>query len=335
LRKQFAISDLGFSSFFNLIPPDSYAIIEASTNSFAFADKISRHFLQVFVANPFQLKLISMVKQKTDKIDAMKLAMYLKMQMVSGEYLIKPVYIPEVGIRELRSLFATHLLLKKQRAQIKNRIHSLFKQNLFPFTKEYIFGKRRMQNILSIEMPENLSFQVRLLLANCNFIEKQIKDIELKIIKSSEPFKKQVMILTSMKGISLITAIAIIADIADIKRFDSAKKLSSYLRSTPGIDSSNSIVRNLSTNKKGRKLSLTLISQPLNHFRDSNQKLNNWYQYHEKYKPKGKIRMALARKVICEIYYMLKREQYHYYRDEDNHNKKMKEYNQVFSAQIA
>jgi len=92
----------------------------------------------VFVANTHKLKLISLVKKKTDKIDAEKLAIYLKMQILSGEQLIKPVYVPDNTIQELRSLFTTYKLLRKQIGQLKNMIHAILKQNLFPFTKTYI-----------------------------------------------------------------------------------------------------------------------------------------------------------------------------------------------------
>ena len=40
-----------------------------------------------------------MVKKKTDKIDAEKLAIFLKMQITSNEELVKPVYIPEKTIQ--------------------------------------------------------------------------------------------------------------------------------------------------------------------------------------------------------------------------------------------
>lgn len=38
------------------------------------------------------------------------------------------------------SLFPSYLLVKKEITATKNRIHSLLKQGLLPFTKEYIFG---------------------------------------------------------------------------------------------------------------------------------------------------------------------------------------------------
>jgi transposase len=131
-----------------------------------------------------------------------------------------------------------------------------------------------------------------------------------------------------MRGISILTALALIADIAAIDRFSNSRKFTSYLGSAPGVDSSNESVRITRTTRFGRKLSVVLLSQSLNHFRDSNKKLNRWYNKKielEKHK-KGKIRMALCRRVFTEIYQMLKKKEYHYYRDIENHQKKMREY---------
>jgi len=75
-----------------------------------------------------------------------------------------------------------------------------------------------------------------------------------------------------MKGISVFTAIALVTDIATIERFPNSKHFASYLRSAPVIDNSNDTTRITKKNKFGRKLSVTLLSQSLNHFRDSKKK---------------------------------------------------------------
>jgi len=116
-------------------------MVEAPTNTFKFVELIRDKFKEVYVANTHKLKLISLVKKKTDKIDADKLAIYLKMQILSGEELIKPVCVSENTIQDLHSLFTTYRLIREQIGQLKNRIHALLKQNLFPFTKTCIFGK--------------------------------------------------------------------------------------------------------------------------------------------------------------------------------------------------
>jgi hypothetical protein len=157
-------------------------------------------------------------------------------------------------------------------------------------------------------------------------LEEAFDTLVIQIKKAGVSFMPQIKILTSMSGISIITAIAVIADIVDISRFRNSKHFASYLRSTPRVESSNDKTVIKSTTKAGRKLSITLLSQSLNHFRDSNKKLNHWYEKSSVYKKKGIVRMGLCRKVISEIFQMLKKEEYHYFRNPVLHDKKINEY---------
>ena len=322
----FSLNPDSLKVFYKLLSDDTYVMLEASTNTFKFVDLIKDRVREVFVANTHKLKLISMVKRKTDRIDSEKLALYLKMQVTSGESLVKPVYVPEQTIRDLRSLFSTYKLLRKNIGSLKNRIHSLLKQNLFPFTKQFIFGKGMREAIFNLPMDDILKYQLTLLYDQLDHFEEAVEELKKKVLLTTAPFHNQIDILTSMKGISVFTAAALIADIATVKRFPNSKNFTSYLRSAPGVDSSNGETRVLHTTKFGRKLSVTLLSQSLNHFRDRNPKLNRWYNRVSSYKPKGKIRMALCRRVLTEIYQMLKKQEYHYFRDIENHKRKMIEY---------
>lgn len=321
--------------FVECLASDDLIMVEASTNTFSFVERIRDYVSDVYVANPYKLKLISMVKKKTDKIDAEKLAIFLKMQHTSGEQLIRPVYIPEKSIQQLRSLFTTYKQLRKQVGQTKNRIHAIFKQALRPFTKEYIFGRASRKMLAELGLEEETMFQVSVLLGHLEHIEETIKTIESRIKVLGSKYYKQIDLLTSMKGISIISAIAIMADVATIDRFPNSKHFSSYLRSAPGVDSSNNITHNLRTNRAGRKLSVVFLSQALNHFRDSNTKLNRWYnkKVEVQGQKKGKIRMALCRRVFVEIYQMLKKGEYHYWRDEKNHKMKMEKYDRFLIKQ--
>jgi transposase len=76
-------------------------------------------------------------------------------------------------------------------------------------------------------------------------------------------YEKEFDIHTSLKGISVLTAIALIADIAMVTMFPSAKAFALYLRSAPGVDASNGTQRLLGTNKQGRKLAVTLLSHSI------------------------------------------------------------------------
>lgn len=322
----FKITSEGLEAFYSLLDLETYCLVEATMNTFSFAALFEDKVKEVIVANTFTLKQISFTNKKTDKVDAEKLARILKVQVISGEEQVNRVTIPPKQIQDLRALFATYRLLRKQVVCIKNRIHSLLKQNLYPYTKEYIFGKKSRKIIRKISTDDVLNFQLNLLFDELDNIEDTIEKLKLKIKLEGSHYFKEINILTSMKGLSVFTAIAIVSDIVTVKRFPNSKKFSCYLRSAPRVSSSNEKTIIQSTNKMGRKLSITLLSQALNHVRNSSPKLSSWYYRLTKYKKPGLVRMGLCRRVITEIYQMLKKEEYHYYRNIENHTKKIKEY---------
>ncbi len=322
----FDLTKESLDEFFATINPDTHVMIEASTNSFSFYDILKDRVSGITIGNTHKLKLISFADKKTDSIDAEKLAKYLKMQILGGEQLIEPVYVPEQGIRTLRSLFTTYHLVKKQITSTKNRIHSLLKQNLHSFSRGALSIKRTRMAIRSLNVDAALSCHLNILMDELDFLEHQSEEIKNTILREGAQYLKDITILTSMSGMGVLTALAFIADIAEISRFGNSRKLASYLRVAPGVDSSNQTIINKRTSKYGRRIALSLISQSYIHFRDDNPKLRTWYEKKETVKKAKVIRTAIYRRVITEVYQMLKKQEYHYYRNEKLHRKKMDEY---------
>jgi len=109
------------------------------------------------------------------------------MQVLSGERIISP------EILELISAFLP-----------------LLKEKLYGFTQEQIFSKQSRASIREIEKEDVLGFQVNHLLDKLERDEADIETLKNKIMIQAEPFMPQIEILTSMKGISVFIAIAII-----------------------------------------------------------------------------------------------------------------------------
>jgi transposase len=301
----FNLDSQGLISFYSTLDKSTYVLVEATINTFAFVSLFRDLVKDVIVANTYQLKSVGVPGKKTDKLDAFKLAEKLKAQVISGVQQIVVVTIPPKEIRDIRSLFASYRILRKEIGRTKNRIHSLLKENLYPFTKEFIFGLKSRKEIRVISTDCILSFQINLLMDTLERLEEAFEKLVVEIKKAGAPFMPQIEVLTSMSGISVITAIAVIADVIDVSRFRNSKHFTSYLRSAPRVESSNGNTIIKSTTKAGRKLSITLLSQSLNHFRDNNEKLNHWYEKLSVYKKKG---------------------EYHYFRNPVLHKKKMDEY---------
>jgi transposase len=126
---------------------------------------------------------------------------------------------------------------------------------------------------------------------------------------------REIDILTGMSGVPVATAIALAADAIAVTRFKNARRFASHLRSVPRAESSNNKTIIKSATKAGRKLSVALLSQSLNRFRDNNKKLERWYENASVFKKKGVVRMALCRRAFQEIRRMLKKGECRYFRN--------------------
>ena len=223
--------------FCQTLTPETYVLIEATITAFAFARLIQPFVKEVIVANTYELKQISLARKNTDKVDADILCRIIKMQVLSGEQAISPVTIPPIEIQDLRSYFSTYRLLRKETTQTKNRIHSLLKEKLYGYTQEEIFSQKKRKEILGLETDTPMSNQLNVLFTLLDQLEEHVGVIEGKIKEYAAPFMREIEILTSMKGISVFIAIAIIADIIKVDRFKNSKAFTSYLRSAPQMPS--------------------------------------------------------------------------------------------------
>jgi transposase len=164
VTKTFELNDAGLAAFYATLTADTYVLVEATITTFSFVRLFKDQVKEVIIGNTYQLKQISLARNNTDKIDADKLCQALKAQILSGVQQIVPVALPPVEIQQLRSLFSTYRLYQKQNTQIKNRIHSLLKEQLYGFTQEEIFGKKERQKIREISEKAVLRFQINQLM---------------------------------------------------------------------------------------------------------------------------------------------------------------------------
>lgn len=321
-----------FDRFKAQLLPDDYVAVEASTNTFWFVDQICHLVKECFVLDPFKLTIIYRATKKTDKTDALKIAHKLKYFILfdkSGSEFPR-IFIPSKEIQELRSLLSTYALFKKELVMTKNRIRSILTQNgYFGLKRKNISVQKQQKQILDISFPATVHEQLIVLIELLNAQEKSIKGLKETVISKSAAFKREIDILTSIKGISPFVAVVLMADIADISRFKNAKHLCSYLRAAPKIDASGDSTKIGRVNKHSRRLSMSVLVECMNHFRESSPKLNAFYERKVLGKSRGKVRVAVVRKVLVAIYYMLSQNEYFHDMDGKNHDHKMKEYEKI------
>jgi len=314
--------------FLDELSQDDYVFIEASTNTFAFSDLIKNRVKKVVVVDPYQFRQDMDRGKKTDKIDAKKLAKEGKYHIETGGDFLPEVYIVDEKIRKLRSLFTTYMLVSKEIIMARNRIYSLFKENLKPFTKQQIFEIVR-HNLDASGLAEEYKVQVQVLFEILEHLIEKREAIKRRILLLGEHFMADIDILVSISGVSVFIALALIADYGTIGRFQKAKQFSRYLRSTPRSEVSNERRKDGKTHKNGRKLAIKMLLQGLHHSIHESAHMTKFFKRLKKGKGNCKARIAVTRKLFVIMFYMLKKRGYYRHMNKNLHDRKMTEYKKL------
>ena len=149
---------------------------------------------------------------------------------------------------------------------------------------------------------------------------KESKDqLAEKIMCASAPIAEQVQLLVTIPGITPLTAAAFLADIGDIRRFKSARKMSAYLGLVPRCNDSGGKSHPGHITRESRKLSRTILTQSIYQTVKGTPAWSRRYEELKTRRGAGRARIAMIRR-LCgvmrrmlltgEKYYWLKEELY-------------------------
>lgn len=329
--KKYDLHGSSWESFLRTLSLDDCLLIEATTNSFWFHDRVRPYVKQCFILNVNKVKFSG---NKTDKIDARRLLDLLSYYVhVKGIAELPCVYVPRPEVRRLRSLLSTYQLSKKIETQLKNRIHSLFKQTGVATSKKMLFTKAGWKLAIERVSPE-LRLHISLImrqLTDAQTARKAVSDLIVDLGMST--FPEQIELLLSIPGFSIFTAVVLLADIDRVDRFQNAKKFCSYLRTAPRVKGSNNTTHLGAVSKQSRSSTCTILTQSILHFKHAGPYLSSFYERVHIGKSSGTSRIALIRKVLVAAYYILKRGTLFRWVDPERYErKKMLTYSEVDRA---
>lgn len=296
-------SKMAVKSFLSPFSEKSHAVLEATRNWTVMHDWLEEYLEDVRLANPFRLKAIAEAKIKTDKIDANVLSDLLRVDMIPG------AHVPSIRARNMRGALRERMFFVRLRTMLKNRIHTIFDrypdQALKLKQETDLFGKRGRMALESIKVSEIDRILINRELDVIGDLNKYIKSSE-NTIKEQTNGSKTVKQLMSIPGIGEFFARLIDAEIDDINRFKSAKKLAAYAGLVPSTYSSGGKTFNGRIIKGGNKwLRWALVEAVIPAIRK-----DQWLRYeYERLKTKkgyNKAKVAIARKLLEVTYKILK-----------------------------
>lgn len=269
-------------------------------------------------------------RHKTDKHDARNMAKALWVYLVTGEFGIPTVYKPSVAIRELRRLFSQYYLLNRQVTLLKNTIQAILADNgvsLIYSQKTMLSSDTdaiKMLNTYDLSPASLLSIQINLEVLWK--VEEQKNNLKKEILLAGEPFAAEVKLLITVRGITPLTALAFLADVADIRRFKTLRKMNAYLGLVPRVKESGGRSRTGHINRESRRLTRTLFTQSVIHFADASPYLRLYYSNLISKRGVGRARIAVIRKICGMMRRMLLEQEVFRWMQPINFERKLKRY---------
>ncbi len=172
---------------------------------------------------------------KNDVRDAQDLAAMLRLGRLAEGWIAPP------EVRELRELVRYRYSLVRHRTSAKAQIHGVMAKNgILPVVGE-LWGPTGQAQLDRLELPEAYSMRLDSLRNLLDVYEAAIAELDTHIHAEvkAEPGYRAVM---TLPGVGKVIGAIFVAEIGDITRFDSAKKLCSWAGLTPKHRESDEVV---------------------------------------------------------------------------------------------
>lgn len=287
-------------AFLQGLGPQDRVALEAGRESYYYHKLLQSRVGEVMVANPRKLEMIAGSQAKNDRNDSLHQAI-----------LAYTGYLPTVYVRDEANQHDLELLqhrrqLSKEVTCTCNRIHALLAKNgvrapaMNPRTEKGREFLNRIKDQLPGPTGSVLVSHLRLLVSKEHALQETQDLIEVRAAERSE-----VDLLMTIRGVTPLGALTILATIGSIDRFQTPGSLANYAGVVPKVRSSGTRRHHGKATKSGSKplrwaatvAALQLIRQPGPH--------RNLYRRLKKKKGHGTAIVACARKLLVAIWHML------------------------------
>ncbi len=207
------------------------AVYEAGPTGYGLVRRASERGLDVVVCAPGHILKNATDHIKVDKRDAVRLARLLS----AGE--LRLVRIPEPDQEQLRDLVRSREDVRVDLTRIRNRIGKfLLRRELYPPQHAESWGvlhRKWLQQLRFEDRASELVFQDAMQAHDILVARREQLERALAEIAASSPWSRTVARLRCLRGIDTLSALGLVAEVGDFRRFVHPRFLSSYLGLVP------------------------------------------------------------------------------------------------------
>jgi transposase len=232
-------------------PEQVHICYEAGPTGYGLWRRLRQEGYTCVVVAPSKTPRSTSDRVKTDKRDAMKLASFLR----SG--LLTPIRVPSEEEEALRDLLRAREDIKRSECDLRRRLGALMLRQDRIWTGTKCNWTKRHFNWLEDQRFERRGTEEAKgqYLGLINHLRDILDEFDRSIEEVVPTLERADLVhaLCGLKGIGLLTAATIVAEVGDLRRFPTAKQFMSFLGLTPSESSSGDTRRRGPITKAGNK----------------------------------------------------------------------------------
>jgi transposase len=225
------------------LPPGTAVAFEGAYGWGWLVELLEELELEPHLVHPSRCKAIAAARLKNDKVDARTLAQLLRAD------LLPEAWIAPQATRDLRALLRHRASLVHLSTSLKNRVHAVLADRGISEDRGLWTGPGRAW-LAGLDLPPI----PRAIVDDCcgllDALATPIARLERQIAGLAKP-DPRVQALMALPGVGRLTAMTLVAEIGDIARFPSARKLCAWAGLTPAVRNSDRKVRHGHITKMG------------------------------------------------------------------------------------
>ncbi len=294
-----------------------HVVLESTTNSRGIARMLAAYGreagidLTVEVLDARRLRVIAESVCKTDGVDARVLN-----ELAASNLKLPVCYMPDDEEFALREHLRARSDLVRIRTMFKNRVHAVLHRRAILAPQADLFGAAGREFLRQLSLDEAGRAILTGYLEGVDQIDALVQEstASLKELARSPRWAKPAALLQTMPGVGLLTALTILSELGDLKRFRSRAAVANYAGLTPVIRNSNEkhytggISHRGSTHLRAMLVEAAWMSEP---------RVPAYHDLFERVawrRGKATAIVAVARRMLEDAYTMLKRDEAFRYR---------------------
>jgi transposase len=263
------------------------------------ADVLQDAGYDLHLAHPMRTKAIASARVKTDAVDARTLAQLLRAD------LLPEAYIAPRELRDLRDLLRHRVALTRMRSALKNRVSAVLAKNGIQRPYSDLFGPGGLRFLAELELRDGPRRRLDSTLALIADFSREI-DATSREIDARAHDDPYVPVLCQIRGVGRYIAMLVIAEVGDITRFATARRLCSWAGLTPTVRSSDGKARLGHISGQGSPPLRWALVEAAQHAAGGSGPLRQSYEQIAKRRGKQIAKVAIARRILTLCFYGLR-----------------------------